>query len=421
MARSSLFAPALITDRLLQGFLQCSFAIWLWSLLFARVPLAAIQDIFGFESRPLLLLDIVSVCFALLAFNQVRFKPLQALKDPILFAGVLSFVCFWLFYVLRLGFDQWIVSVEMIKSAPALLKDLLTSTLLPALCLPWIVSVASWSSSLALLVGLGSLSLLLGELGFIYLNGIDSLMKLRFAFVDLNPIPAAHSSASLVIISGVLLLGVFYQRGQPKHFSSVFLACIGLVMGLLGLQMAMTKGAFLALVPFAIYASYFLWRHSPRFVCIGFLAVLASISAVMLGAMRRNLLSVGSVGDRFELLKQSLEIWSDNLLLGVGFRSQTLLAENILTVKSHWYPHNLFAETFLIGGMLLVSLTIVFVVCAGLASSFDSCFHCSGDVFHLSLAFLWIQGLVSALFSGHLALIPGFWLGGLMVLWNRYR
>lgn len=144
MLKNNRFVVNFGADLLMQECLQCSFAIWLWSLLFARVPLGAIQDIFGFESRPLLLLNIVSGGFALLALKRIGLKPLQALKDPILLLGTSSFVLFWIFYVLRLGFDQWILSVEMVKVAPVLLKDLLTSTLFPALCLPWIVSVASW-------------------------------------------------------------------------------------------------------------------------------------------------------------------------------------------------------------------------------------------------------------------------------------
>ena len=34
-------------------FILFGFVIWLWAFLFARVPLAAIQDLFGLESRPL--------------------------------------------------------------------------------------------------------------------------------------------------------------------------------------------------------------------------------------------------------------------------------------------------------------------------------------------------------------------------------
>ena len=184
-------------NKLIRFFFRFGFVIWLWAFLFARVPLAAIQDLFGLESRPLLLLDCLSLGLAFVAFLKVGWRPLQIFRSPVVKVGGLSFALFWAFYSVRLGFDHWILSVELLTPATILFKHFLTSTLIPALCLPWVVTMAMSGSTLPLLVGLGSISLLFGEFSFLFIHGFDALMKLRFSFEDLNPIPAAHSSLLL--------------------------------------------------------------------------------------------------------------------------------------------------------------------------------------------------------------------------------
>ena len=233
-------------DRL---FFRFGFVLWLWSFLFARVPLAAIQDLFGLESRPLLLLDCLSIGLAFVAFSKVGLRPLEVFKSSVVKVAGLAFALFWIFYSLRLGFDHWVLSVELVTPPSVLFKHLLTSTLIPALCLPWIVTMTSWRSTLPLLVGLGSISMFLGELSFIFIKGFGNFMNARFSFEDLNPIPAAQSSASLVILSSLFLWSVIRQGPCRRKAFRVLLGVIGLLSGLLGIQLAMTKGAFLALIP----------------------------------------------------------------------------------------------------------------------------------------------------------------------------
>ena len=411
-----------IKNIFLQNLLTYGASIWLWSFLFARVPLAAIQDLCGLESRPLLLFNLLSIGFAFLSFSQVGFSPLKSLRLPVVFTGVLSFCVFWGFYLLRLGADQWFFQVEMVTSASSLFKDLLISTLIPALCLPWVIALAAWSSSLAILVAMGSLSVLLGELGFIYLNGVNNLFSIRFSFEDLNPIPAGHSSASLVIISSVYLLSLLSQSANKKRKLFILLAFIGICIGLFGLQLAMSKGAFFALIPLVVYVAYRVWSRFRGLGRIYFLAISASVFGVLFGAMKRNMWSPGSIGDRISLMVQSVNLFSGSWVYGVGFRAQKLLASNPETIKDHWYPHNLFAESLLIGGIFLAVPLICFTLSVLVASQCNAkALTFDGDMFQLPLIFLWGQGLISALFSGHLAFIPGFWVGGLLLLWNRSR
>ena len=397
------------------------FVIWLWAYLFARVPLAATQNVFGFESRPLLLLDLLSVGFALVAFSRVGWRPLRVFKTPIVRFSGLSFALFWAFYLLRLGFDYWLFSVDLVTPASTLTKHLLTSTLIPAICLPWVVTMTAARLTLPLLVGLGSVSLLYGELCFVFTEGLDALMKVRFAFRDLNAIPAAQSSASLVILSSLFLWSIVNQNSRKGRFLSVLLGLVGLLVGLLGMQLAMTKGAFLALTPLVLYLACCLWKRFRAFGFVAFLAMSISAAVLMFGTMRRSLWSAGSIGDRVELFRQSLDIWSNHWLLGIGFRAQGLLHSSSLTKGDHWYPHNFAAESLLLGGFVLMAIVSSFIVFTALTTSFAVEAKGGTDVLQVPLTFLWIQGFTSALVSGHLALIPGLWVGGLLVVLNRYR
>ena len=401
--------------------LRFGLVIWLWAFLFARVPLAAIQDLFGFESRPVLLLDCLSVGLAYVAFSQVGFRPWKVFQAPAARVAGLSFALLWVFYLLRLGFDHWFLSVEMVTPASILFMHLLTSTLIPALCLPWIVSMRSKVPTLPLLIGLGSISMLFGELSFVFIKGLDALGKVRFAFEDLNPIPASYSSASLVILSSLFLWRVLCQSTYTSRVFRVLLGLIGLLSGLLGIQLAMTKGAFLALIPLVIYLGYCL---SKRFGVFGFSAVLsisASAAVLMFGGMRRSLWAAGSVSDRFEMILQSLRVWTNHWFLGVGFRAQTILNSNPLTIGDHWYPHNFIAEVLLLGGVILMTIVVLYIVSVGLTTSFDLTSAGLESPMQVPLTFLWLQGFASALVSGHLALIPGLWVGGLLVVLIRFR
>ena len=183
----------------------------------------------------------------------------------------------------------------------------------------------------------------------------------------------------------------------------------------------MTKGAFLALIPLVIYLGCCL---SKRFGVFGFSAVLsisASAAVLMFGAMRRSLWAAGSVSDRFEMILQSLRVWTNHWFLGVGFRAQTILNSNPLTIGDHWYPHNFIAEVLLLGGVILMTIVVLYIVSVGLTTSFDLTSAGLESPMQVPLTFLWLQGFASALVSGHLALIPGLWVGGLLVVLIRFR
>ena len=232
-----------------------------------------------------------------------------------------------------------------------------------------------------------------------------------------NPIPASYSSASLVI-SLACFVEILCQSTYTKRLSSA--TWINWPLPLLGINLLRLRGLFGA-HPLVIYLGYCL---SKRFGVFGFSAVLsisASAAVLMFGGMRRSLWAAGSVSDRFEMILQSLRVWTNHWFLGVGFRAQTILNSNPLTILDHWYPHNFIAEVLLLGGVILMTIVVLYIVSVGLTTSFDLTSAGLEDPMQVPLTFLWLQGFASALVSGHLALIPGLWVGGLLVVLNRFR
>ena len=164
-----------------------------------------------------------------------------------------------------------------------------------------------------------------------------------------------------------------------------------------------------------------MWKHFGVFWFSGLLSASAIAVVSMFGGMRRDLGAPASFVDRFQLILQSLSVWTNHWFLGVGFRAQNILHSNPLTVSNHWYPHNFAAEVLLLGGVVLMILVVCFIVSVGLSACFDVSPAGLEDSMQVPLTFLWLQGFASALVSGHIGLIPGLWVGGLIVVLNRFR
>ena len=119
--------------------------------------------------------------------------------------GVGTFVGFWLVYLSRLLFDSYIIPIEFFQSPFVLVKSFVNTTLIPIVCLPLILSVRL----------IGILWICVSDWEAFRCSQVRLLMSLVrvlivffilvLALRILMPIPAGHSSASLVIL-GILIL-----------------------------------------------------------------------------------------------------------------------------------------------------------------------------------------------------------------------
>ena len=401
--------------------LPFGFAIWLWAFLFARIPLAVIQHLVGLDSRPFVLINLISVGIAAFIVFDNGLATYRALLSRWTLIGAGALVGFWLIYISRLLFDSYVIPIEFFQSPFLLVKSFVNTTLIPIVCLPLILSARLNRYSLDLCVGLGSLSVLSGELAYITRQGVDRIFYTRFGFEDLNAIPAGHSSASLVILGILILcLGKHYLQSSGAVWFRIN-AFLAILIGLWGIQLSQTRSASLSIIPAFIFCLYVLWLVYSQFrwLLFGGLALLTALLAPkVVGVLSRGIPSDPSVVGRLIRFKESFHLITQQPFLGTGFQSQGLL-KSLPEPASHWYPHNLFLETYLIGGLFLLILLLVFISIVLRKGSICLRSHDFQDYDSLILPavfFLWVQAFIHSLFSGHLALIPGFWVGGMIVI-----
>ncbi|QNI75288.1 O-antigen ligase [Synechococcus sp. MVIR-18-1] len=418
LSNNVLFAVKLAIRRYMLTF---GFAFWLWAFLFARIPLAVIQDLVGLDSRPFVLINLISVGIAAFIIFDKGLATHRVLLSRWMLIGVGAFVGFWLIYLLRLLFDSYIIPIEFFQSSFALVKSFVNTTLVPIVCLPLILSVSPNRYSLDLCVGLGSLSVLSGEIAYVTRPVVDRLFDTRFSFEDLNPIPAGYSSASLVILGILILfLGRHYLQRSDAFWCRTN-AIFAILVGLWGIQLSQTRSAFLSIIPMFIFCLYALWlaRRELGWLFSGGLALFIALCApLVVGLLGRGISSDPSVVGRLILIKESFHLIIQHPFLGTGFQSQGLL-KSVAEPLPLWYPHNLFLETYLIGGLFLLLLLLMFISIVLKQGSICLRSHDFQDHDSLMLSavfFLWVQAFIHSLFSGHLALIPGFWVGGMIVI-----
>ena len=75
--------------------LPFGFAIWLWAFLFARIPLAVIQHLVGLDSRPFVLINLISVGIAAFIIFDKGLATHTVLLIRWMLIGVGAFVGFW--------------------------------------------------------------------------------------------------------------------------------------------------------------------------------------------------------------------------------------------------------------------------------------------------------------------------------------
>jgi len=401
------------------------FAIWLWAFVFARVPLVVIQEYFGLASRPFMLINIISLGIFFLAAFDRGLKPLLIFKYRPFLIVLSSFLIFWLFYFFRLGFDSFIQPLIFIETPFSLSKAFVVSTLVPVLCLPWIFNIRSCVDSLVICSALGNISIFAGIIAFLNKELAASQIRsdLRFSFDDLNPIPAGHSSASLVIFGLILLI---FANKKMSSFGANFLflnSGISVFLGLWGMRLSQTKSAYLALVPVIIFCFYLMLKQT-RYRWL--LTVLVPLLLVWAFPGKRVFTSAlnfqdGSVGERLEMFAATWEWIYAHPYLGVGFNLQPILNSLPISPGTFWYPHNLFLDVLGIGGLLMLAPLLVFIFSIVRLIYLELSFVRARDPLFLAFVFLWIQSVLLSCFSGHMTHLPGFWVGGLMVVFASIR
>ncbi|MDB4486297.1 O-antigen ligase family protein [Synechococcus sp. AH-707-B22] len=402
------------------------FGIWLFFLLLARIPLAAIQHSLGWESRPYVIINVLGLILSAFSFYGYGFMPLRRLCASSAKPFLIIFVSFWLLYFMRAAIDQYVFHIVMVRDLSMLFKMFVNTTLIPFVCLIWIQPEKVSVQQLKIPLAMGSIGVVFAAVVFAFRN-----TQGRFSFADLNPIPASYSALTLMILAALFLLKEFSncrqskQIDKNKYLLNIFLPMIGLVSGSFVLVESSTKSSFLALLVQIIVLACLFSRFSwGRFVLIG-IASSSAVLAIVFSRVDRfssvfnyeSLQASSTFAVRIKALKYVWTWIGENPWLGKGFEYSYQLRN--LPDQSISYPHNLFSEAFVIGGLPLGILFIAYVLISLRATCIVALNSYSPKDFNIWgawLVLLWVQGMVWAQFSGQLALLPLFWLSSWLVV-----
>ena len=287
------------------------------------------------------------------------------------------------------------------------------------------LSIRLSADSLVICSVLGNISVLTGIIAFFNQSILMdfNIYDTRLTFEDLNPIPAGHSSASLVILGIILLLYVNKKVCSFGLKSIYFTSSMSIFLGLWGVQLSQTRSAYIALIPVIIYCFYRLWKE------VYYGSILVSVASLFFAwafPVKRIftnglLFNDNNVVERVKMFNAVWQWICAHPFFGVGFNLQSLLNSLSNTTGSHWYPHNIFLDAYGIGGLLLFIPLLVFVfpLCGSILLQLSSGKLC--NQLYLFLAFLWFKSLFLSCFSGHMTLLTGFWVGGLTVILTSAR
>jgi hypothetical protein len=339
---------------------------------------------------------------------------------------LIIFTSFWLLYFMRAAIDQYVFHIVMVRDLSMLFKMFVNTTLIPFLCLIWIQPEKISAQQLKIPLVMGSIGVVFASIIFAFRNSQG-----RFSFADLNPIPASYSGLALMVLAALFLLREFSNCRQSKKidknkaFLNIFLPIFGLVSGLYVLIESATKSSFLALLAQIIVLVLLFLRFSwGRFVLIGtvFTAAMLSIFSSSIDRVssvlnHESIQTSSTFAVRIKALKYVWTWIGENPWLGKGFEYSYQLRN--LPDQSISYPHNLFSEAFVIGGLPLGILFIAYVVISLRATwivALNSYSPKDFNIWGAWLVLLLVQGMVWAQFSGQLALLPLFWLSSWLVV-----
>ncbi len=196
-------------------------------------------------------------------------------------------------------------------------------------------------------------------------------------------ISSGHFGASLVIFSTYLLL--FKPKAnliQPKFL------IIGILLGIFAIFISAARSPVLALFIVGLY--YILLKRKLKYLYIFLIIIILLIFLIYLSKqilnienafVERNYVAIfeGDSSGRESLFSKSFPIFKDHLLLGGRF-----------LYEDGMYPHNIFLELLMSGGILL--LTIFGLIFYPLIRELNFFFKFSNSKFYFLLIFaFWIQ------------------------------
>lgn len=230
-----------------------------------------------------------------------------------------------------------------------------------------------------------------------YLNDCSKVSGVFYVYY----ISSGHFGASLVILSSYLL--VFKTKVEILNRKLVF---TGLFLGLFAVFISAARSPLLAIAIVGFYfiylkrkVKYLYWFLLLLFVSIALLYVSKQIGHIDNAFVERNYVAIfeGNSSGRESLFSKSFPIIKENLIFG----GRVLYEDGM-------YPHNIFLELVMSGGILL--LIIFGLIFYPLIRGIRFFFKFSSSKFYLLPIFaFWIQYFTLAQTSSSIFSNPEFW------------
>jgi O-antigen ligase len=369
--------------------------------LFATIPVY-----FSIESRP------ISAAFRIIILLLSFFTLLPFKKSTFKNRYFLLFFIFWFFYSIRIIFTS--VSEDQIvpfMSNFEFYGFAFGACAIPSLALFNSLQSKNWDAES--IFNVAFYILLISTLASIYLSfkiGFkEDVISGRLSTNVLNPITLGHTGVSLILLSIYPLLS--HDRATLLKKTIFF---IGIVVGILAVLSAASKGPMLALVA-ALFIFLLLKVKLAKVMSISFVSLIFIFFSIQaLGFLQENF--GFSAFNRFEglfnLLAGREADLSTSIRIGLyrdswnQFLNSPLIGSGIVELNSGFYPHNLFIESFmntgLIGGIVFILISWFLV---------QKSIYIIRNQYPLGwVGLLGIQYFIGIIFSGSLFGSYTFWL-----------
>jgi len=393
----SIVAATMWNRKLLAGLLAC--AVF-------GFPLVSTLPVFlGVDSRPISMAYRAVVAVAAII---VLGLALARTRGFIRTGHVVLVLALMALLILRVAWDSSLSSLPLDFNWGEMWSFMLGATFLPAAAFlartdPQTLELAQrWALRLGVLAGLS-----IAAAAIVALRDIVSFLRLDTGV--LNPISIGHAGVSLFVL---LLLRPPVSADQPstRRFRRAAGTSLGLVLAATLILASASKGPIIAWSVvmlawlFTLARASVLSGHALRGVALPMvvplvlvLIVLAVNAATPLPIVDR-FLNIGqdqSTSERVRMLTQALGQFEESPLLG----------SSVFEFESRIYPHNVFVEALMVGGVVVFVPLLMLVY-----ESLRTAVGCLAQVCREQwLALLYLQYLVDVMFSGSLFSSVQFW------------
>jgi hypothetical protein len=231
-----------------------------------------------------------------------------------------------------------------------------------------------------------------------YLNKFNNVSGIFSVYY----ISSGHFGASLIILCSYLLL--FNASSENIINKNILLSAI--VLGLFAIYISAARGPILALIVVGLY--YIVLKKKVKFLFIFLFFLVVFITLIYISRqffhlesafIERNYLWIfeGNTSGREPYFNRAIAIFKDNILVG----GRVLYEDGM-------YPHNLFLELLMSGGILL--LLIFGLIFYPLIKNINYFLNVSNSkLYILPLFALWLQYLILVQTSYNIHSNPEFW------------